>query len=166
MNRDYFTLGSVSAAFALVILSIATISIIYVLFIEKPALHYTNLPFPVLKNPVYPGDVLPLSISRCSDANGRRVITSSRYLENLGDDQEVLVLEMIAAIIPPGCVTQTVNIHRVPESTAPGNYRLIGVTIVPGLIRDFHIDWYSAPFKVVAKLAAEPVSAQPLKTPP
>ena len=82
--------------------------------------------------------------------------------ENLGDDQEVLVLEMIAAIIPPGCVTQTVNIHRVPESTLPGNYRLIGATIVPGLIRDFHIPWGSEPFKVVAK----PVPVQQLKTPP
>ena len=166
MNRAYFTLGSVSAAFALVILSVATISIIYVLFVEKPAMHYTNLPFPVMKTPVYPGDVLPLIIARCSDSNGRRVITSSRYLENLGDDQEVLVLEMIAAIIPPGCVTQTVNIHRVPESTAPGNYRLIGATIVPGLIRDFHIAWDSEPFQVIAKPAAAPVPAQPLKTPP
>ena len=166
MNRAYFTLGSVSAAFALVILSVATISIIYVLFVEKPAMHYTNLPFPVLKSPVYAGDVLPLRISRCSDANGRRVITSSRYLENLGDDQEVLVLEMIAAIVPPGCVTQTVNIHRVPESTAPGNYRLIGATIVPGLIRDFHVPWDSASFKVIAKPAASPVLVQPLKALP
>ena len=166
MNRAYFTLGSVSAAFALAILSIATVSIIYVLFVEKPAIQYTNLPFPVLKNPVYPGDVLPLSIARCSDANGRRIITSTRYLENIGDDQEVLVLEMLAAIVPPGCVTQTVNIHRVPESTAPGNYRLIGATIVPGLIRDFHIAWDSEPFQVVAKPAAGPIANQPLRTPP
>ena len=162
MNRDYFTVGSVSAVFALAILSVATVSISYVLFVEKPALSYMNLPFPVLKNPVYPGDVLPLRIARCSDATGRRVITSTRYLDNLGDDQEVSVLDVIAAIIPPGCVTQVVNIHRVPESTEPGDYRLIGATAVPGLIRDFHIDWYSEPFRVVAK----PVTIQHLKTPP
>ena len=162
MNRDYFTLGSVSAAFALGILSIATVSIIYVLFVEKPALHYMNLPFPVMQSPVYPGDVLPLNISRCSDAPGRRVITSTRYLDNLGDDQEVSVLDVIAAIIPPGCVTQVVNIHRVPESTEPGDYRLIGATTVPGIIRDFQIHWYSEPFKVITKTAL----VQPLKTPP
>ena len=166
MNRDYFTLSSVSAAFALVILSIATVSIIYVLFVESPSLRYMNLPFPVLKSPVYPGDVLPFTVSRCSDAKERRVITSSRYLENLDDDKEVLAIEMIAAIIPPGCVTQTVNIHRVPELTAPGNYRLMGATPVPGMIRDFHVVWYSEPFKVVAKPAAEHVPAQSVKIPP
>ena len=121
-----------------------------------------NLPFPVLKNPIYPGDALPLRITRCSDAKGRRIITSSRYLDNLDDDEEVLVLDVIAAIIPPGCVTQIVNIHRVPESTLPGDYRLLGSTTVPGMIRDFQIEWYSEPFHVIAR----PSAIQPLKTPP
>lgn len=162
VTKGYFTLGAVSAALALIILSVTAISMIYIFLVEKPALRYMNLPFPVLRSPVYAGDLLPLRISRCSDANGRRIVNSTRYLENIGDDQEVSVLEVIAVIIPPGCVTQTVNIHRVPYSAAPGNYRLIGATTVPGMIRDFQVDWYSAPFQVIAKT----VPAQQLKTPP
>ena len=162
MNKSYFTLGSVSAVMALFILSSTAISMGYILFVEKPDLRYMNLPFPVLKSPVYPGDLLPFRVSRCSDAKERRAVTSSRYLDNLDDDKEVLAIEMIAVFIPPGCVTQIVNIHRVPESATPGNYRLIGATAVPGMIRDFQIKWYSEPFKVIAK----PVTNQPLKTPP
>ena len=162
MSKNYFTLGAISASLALFILSMTAISMGYILFIESPSLRYMNLPVPVLKNPVYPGDVLPFTVSRCSDAKERRAITSSRYLDNLDDDKEVLAIEMIAVFIPPGCVTQTVNIHRVPESTAPGNYRLMGATPVPGLIRDFQVVWYTEPFKVVAK----PVTIQHLKTPP
>ena len=161
MNKNYFTLGSVSAVLALFILSVTAISMGYILFIETPSLRYMNLPFPVLKSPVYPGDILPFRVSRCSDAKERRAVTSSRYLDNLNDDKEVLAIEMIAVFIPPGCLTQTVNIHRVPESAVPGNYRLIGATSVPGMIRDFHVDWYSEPFHVIAR----PVF-QPLKTPP
>ena len=162
MSKNYFTLGAISAFMALFILSVTAISMGYILFIESPSLRYMNLPFPVLKSPVYPGDMLPFTVSRCSDAKERRAITSSRYLDNLDDDQEVLAIEMIAVFIPPGCVTQTVNIHRVPESTAPGNYRLMGATPVPGMIRDFQVVWYTEPFQVVAK----PVAIQHLKTPP
>ena len=162
MSKNYFTLGAISSVLALIILSATLIAMGYILFVEKPGLHYMNLPFPVLKNPIYPGEALPLRITRCSDANERRIITSSRYLDNLDDDEEVLVLDVIAAIIPPGCVTQIVNIHHVPESTLPGDYRLLGSTTVPGMIRDFQIKWYSEPFKVIAK----PVTNQPLKTPP
>ena len=166
MNKNYFTIGSVSAVLALFILTATAISMGYILFIETPSLRYMNLPFPVLKNPIYPGDVLPFTVSRCSDTKERRAVTSSRYLDNLDDDKELLAIEMIAVLIPPGCVTQTVNIHRVPESTTPGNYRLMGTTPVPGMLRDFHIPWESAPFKVIAKPTAEPVSSQPLRTPP
>ena len=162
MNQNYITIGSISAFMALFILSVTAISMGYILFIEAPSLRYTNLPFPVLKSPVYPGDLLPFRVSRCSDFHSRRAVTSSRYLDNLNDDKEVLAIEMIAVFIPPGCVTQIVNIHRVPESAVPGNYRLIGATAVPGMLRDFHVEWYSEPFQVVAK----PVSNQPLKTPP
>ena len=162
MSKNYFTIGAISSVLALFILSATLIAMGYIFFVETPTLRYMNFPFPVLKSPVYAGDVLPLRITRCSDASGRRVITSSRYLDNLGDDQEVSVLDVIAAIIPPGCVTQVVNIHRVPESTEPGNYRLLGATTVPGMIRDFQIHWYSEPFQVVAKTAP----ARPLKTPP
>ena len=162
MSKNYFTLGAISSVLALIILSATLIAMGYILFVEKPGLRYMNLPFPVLKNPIYPGDALPLRITRCSDANERRIITSSRYLDNLDDDEEVLVLDVIAAIIPPGCVTQVVNIHHVPESTTPGDYRLLGATTVPGILRDFQIKWYSEPFHVIAK----PVSVTPLKTPP
>lgn len=162
MNKAYFTPGSFASIFALIIISLTALGLIYVFVIEKPPLRYMNRPFPVLKRPIYPGDVVPLKVSRCSDAPMRRVITSSRYLENLGDDQEVLVMEMIAAIVPPGCVTQIVTIHRVPESTQPGQYRLIGAATVPGLIRAFKVEWYSEPFYVIAK----PAVVKPLKTPP
>ena len=158
MNKNYFTLGSVSSVLALVILSMTLLAMGYILFIETPSLRYMNLPFPVLKSPVYPGDVLPFKVSRCSDADERRAVTSSRYMDNLNDDKEVLAIEMIAVFIPPGCVTQTVNIHRVPESTIPGNYRLIGATSVPGMIRDFQVNWYSEPFWVVAKPVAVPAA--------
>ena len=153
MNKNYFTLGSVSAVMALLVLTTTTILMGYILFIETPSLRYMNLPFPVLKSPIYPGDVLPFTVSRCSDSKERRAITSSRYLDNLDDDKEVLAIEMIAVFIPPGCVTQTVNIHRIPESTTPGNYRLMGTTPVPGMLRDFQVGWYSEPFQVVAKPA-------------
>jgi len=151
MNKNYITPGAFVSGMALFIISATALALVYIFFIEKPTVRYMNLPFPVLKKQFYAGEALPLKITRCSDAEERRVVTSSRYLENLGDDQEVLVLEMIAAIVPPGCVTQIVKIHRVPDATLPGQYRLIGSANVPGMIRDFRVDWYSAPFDVIPK---------------
>lgn len=151
MIKDYFTPGTLVSGFMLFFIIATSAALLYVFFGERPSMRYTNLPFPVMKNPVYAGDALPLKITRCSDDKRKRVITSARYLENLGDDQEVLIMELLAVIVPPGCVTQTVRLHRVPESTQPGKYRIIGSANVPGLFRDFKVEWYSAPFEVIAK---------------
>ena len=154
--KAYLTPSAVTSAMALIIMSMTAVAMIFIFFIEKPALRYMNLPFPVMQSTVYAGDILPLSVSRCSEYDGRRVVTSSRYLEKTNGADDLSALDMVAAVIPPGCVTQIVKIHRIPESTAPGNYRLRGATIVHGLIRDFEIDWSSEPFQVIAKPGGRP----------
>lgn len=151
MIKDYLSPGTLVSAFALFFIIATSGALLYIFFVERPSMRYTNLPFPVMTKPVFAGDALPLKISRCSYDKKRRVITSARYLENLGDDQEVRVMELLAVIVPPGCVTQVTRVHRVPESTKPGQYRIIGSASVPGLIQDFKVEWYSEPFNVVSR---------------
>lgn len=125
--------------------------LIYLTLIEKPYLSYPTLPIPVVKKAVYPGDILEIKVTRCNASNSRKAYTSTRFLDNTGDDQEVLVFELVGVIAPPGCVTSISRAHRIPDSTAEGEYQLTGVATVTGIIRNFYVEWYTEPFRVLAK---------------
>lgn len=156
MILKYFTMTTLFVIPALAIAVTVIALIVYLTIIEKPYLSYTTLPIPVIKKTVQPGEILPLNVARCNASKERKVFTSTRLLENVGEDQEMLVMEVVGVSIRPGCWTSTVFSHRIPESAQPGRYRLIGVSTVPGMIRNFLVSWYSEPFEITAKPEAKP----------
>lgn len=160
IKNSYLSPASLLSSLALLMMLATCAILIYLLFIERPPIRYTNLPFPVTNKAVRAGDVIPLTISRCNDSNTRTTIFSSRLLENTSNDQGVIVLEIIGLWVPPGCVTETVSTNRIPKSVQPGTYRISGIATVPGLIRNFFVPWHSEPFTVLP-----PFSPVPLVTP-
>lgn len=143
--------STVFAGSALIVMFLTALVLLYLTVIEKPDLSYPTLPIPVLKKYVYPGDILDIKVTRCNSSKSRKTYTSTRFLDNTGDDQEVLVFELVGVVTAPGCNTSISRAHRIPESTSAGEYQLTGVATVPGLIRNFYVDWYTEPFTVLAK---------------
>ena len=131
----------------------ATGFIIYLMVFERAYLSYPDLPIQVLKKNVYPGEILPLKITRCNASSKQKLFMTSRFISNVGSDQEVLVLEPLGIVVQPGCVTKIAMFTRIPESTRPGRYQIAGTASIPGIIRDFSVDWYTQPFDVMEKSA-------------
>lgn len=122
----------------------------YFFLTEKPYLSYAVLPIPVLKENVRAGDIMPLEITRCNSSDRRHIYSSAHYLDDLGYDQEIMALDMFYVSIDPGCLKTISSLHRIPESTQPGRYQIIGTAKIPGILRNFEVDWISEPFNVLA----------------
>lgn len=150
----YFNMTTLFVIPALAISGCIITLIVYLTLVERPYLRYQNLPIPVLKTTLFPGEIIPMKVVRCNNSKERKVYTSTRLLENVGEDQEMLVLEVVGVALRPGCWTSTIYSHRVPDSAQPGQYRLIGVSTVNGLVRNFLVSWYTDTFTI----AARPVS--------
>lgn len=146
--------STVFAGSALIVMSLTAVVLLYLTVVEKPYLSYPVLPIPVVNKAVYPGDILQIKVTRCNASNSRKAYTTTRFLDNTGDDQEVLVFELVGVVSPPGCTTSISRAHRIPESTAAGEYQLTGVATVNGMIRNFFVEWYTEPFRVLPKPGA------------
>ncbi len=151
MIEKYLNMTTLFVVPALALSGVIIALIVYLSLIEKPELSYQILPVPVMLKTVHAGQILPIKVSRCNANKQKRYYTSTRLLENVGEDQEMLVMEEVGVSVKPGCATQNIYLHRIPESAQPGDYRLLGVATVPGLIRNFYVTWYTENFKVVAK---------------
>lgn len=155
--QRYFSYSALFAVVSLCMLAVTLIGSVFVIWFEKPFLEYTNLPFAVERTELHPGEVIPLSIGRCNRTLTPKVVTSTRWLENLGVDQGVLPMDVVVSSVEPGCHVATFLNHRVPDATKPGKYRIRGIASVPGLIKNFSVQWYSAPFTVISKSPPLPV---------
>lgn len=160
MIMRIFNMTTLFVVPALIISACIITLIVYLTLIEEPYLSYQTLPIPVTLKTVRPGEIIPLNITRCNTAKERKVYTSTRLLENIGEDQEMLVMELVGVSLRPGCWQSVIHSHRIPDSAQPGRYRLVGVATVPGLIRNFLVSWYTEPFNVVAKPSATGLGKQ------
>lgn len=132
-------------AWGVVVTMVVMIAISTALLFEPPWLSYTNLPFPVLNPVVKAGHVVLIQVSRCSTDKGTRLYAVSHTLE--GQSQSIILPSSVAPI-EPGCMTRIVATNRIPESTPPGRYRLVGYGEIQGIIRTHSVRWHSEYFEV------------------
>ena len=130
---------------------------LYSAYIEKPALSYAPLPFPVTSKDIYPGGVAQATATRCNTSKSPIAYKSSRQLKRENSNQAALVLESVVITIAPGCSTVSTRVNVVPEGTPPGHYRFSGVAIIKGLMVDHEVEWNTDVFEVLAKPVVAPV---------
>ena len=122
--------------------------ILYLVFFEPPWLVYSNLPFPVLNNPVRAGEAVELKVSRCSSDTHTRLYAISHKLVP-SDGGDVTILRATESSIEPGCNTLKSSINVVPLDAKPGKYVVTGYGEIQGIIRSSSIAWRSEEFEVV-----------------
>lgn len=136
------------ATFLVSITMLTMMTLIYLIWLEQPYLSYTNLPLPLLKDRIYAGEQLPLRVNRCNTSKQTQTYMVARSLHNLDVPSDVIALESTAVSVLPGCTSDVTLLHRIPVFVEPGHYQLRGVAMVPGLIRNFLVEWHSEPFTV------------------
>ena len=123
----------------------------YAKLFDTPDLTYHPLPFPMVKEVVYPGEVAAAIARRCNLRKTVMTYKSSRQLKRENSTQPAVVLESIEISAEPGCTTVSTRANVVPEDTQPGYYRFSGVAIVPGLIDVHEVGWNTDIFQVIKK---------------
>lgn len=137
--------------FALVfntILAVCVVALTYVLFFEQAPLIYNNSPFPVLKHQVREGDVIPIRINLCSLSSNRVAYRVTRSFRNI-DTREYVEQKDVTVHIEPGCREGISMINTVQSGMKQGRYKVIGLSIVSGTMRQFQVPWESEIFEVV-----------------
>lgn len=117
-------------------------------FVQKPYLSYTNLPFPANLQQVKPGQVMPLTVRRCSSSSTIESYTVTHSLQNLDGKSPAVIMPATLVTVEPGCAISTSLIDLVPDATPPGKYRIVGVAIIQGTLRTFPVPWWSQEFEV------------------
>lgn len=119
------------------------------LWFEPPWLTYTNVPFPARVIQVRAGEVVPVTVARCSTATEPRAYDVTRQLERQDQPAQPVLLPLARVTADPGCVTATSRLHAVPPGTPPGIYRLTGRALIEGSLHSHVVPWHSQPFEVV-----------------
>jgi hypothetical protein len=141
-KAQYAALLSVSMMFA-------TVGILfYFWFFEAPYLTFKNIPFPPVVTEAHPGDIIPLSIERCSSASKTKNYSTSHSLINVETNVNILLPD-VRILIEPGCTSAVSLINRIPPETPPGKYIVIGTADISGTLREYHLDWRSQEFRVL-----------------
>lgn len=124
---------------------------------EKPFLSYSNTPFPVGHlvdgevvpvGPIKAGEIVPLVVIRCNNTSRDMVYPIARTVERV-DNREQIMLDNSIVQIPPGCETGESRLNRVPLTTPPGRYRILGLSPVPTSFRVINVPWSSEEFEVI-----------------
>lgn len=122
---------------------------VWAFYIEPPFLSYHNLPFPADLQRVKPGQVMPLTVERCSTSKNIESYTITHELRYESGDRPAIVMPATLVTVPPGCHRAINLVNLVPSVTPPGRYRIYGFAIVQGSLRSFAVPWSSQPFEVV-----------------
>ncbi len=121
---------------------------IYATRIERPYLSYQNLPFPPLLERVRPGEIVPLSVERCSSAKVIKAYRTTHALRNV-KTRELEIQTDVQVTIDPGCHRGVSKINLIPLGTKPGIYTAVGIATVEGAFTKHEVPWYSEPFEVI-----------------
>lgn len=127
--------------------------LVYGLYVEKPFLHYQNLPFPPLVKQVQPGSTIPLEVERCSRSNEKQTYVTTRRLVHVpkaGEEKlKDVLLESKTVDIAPGCHREVSKLNEAPPKTSAGAWFVTGLALVKGVLRVHPVEWYSATFEIV-----------------
>lgn len=123
---------------------------LYLLWFQEPYLTYKNLPFPPTLQTVKPGQVMPLTVVRCSSASTIKSYTITHELRNEDGRSPAVIMPATLVTVAPGCAQTTSLVNLVPAATPPGRYRIVGVAIVEGALRSIPVPWSSQAFEVAA----------------
>lgn len=131
----------------LMVLSVGTGAMFYVLFWEKAYLSYTNIPFESDHQELHPGDLVGLNVGRCNRDKIAHsyLVTNSLYEVNT---KLFTLLPSVQLMVVPGCTTAISRINTLPKALPPGQYKLFGTAEAHGTIRTFILDWQSETFNV------------------
>lgn len=138
-----------------VLMMAVVVSVMYFfMFFDVPFLTYENLPFPANLKVVEAGRPMPLTVRRCNKSRAPRTYFTTHSLEDM-DRHVYWLLPSVQVYIGVGCATSTSLLNRIPSEVPSGTYRLVGIAEVRGVLRTHAVDWYSEPFKVIARKSAE-----------
>ena len=125
----------------------------YARYFEAPFLYYQNLPFPV-ETSTFAGDIVPVSVERCSTSDQKETYVVTHMLKNLGTG-ETFILDDQTVEIDPGCHRDSSKINKVPAWIKPGKYQVTGTAIIEMRVGQRRVPWYTEPFIVLpAKIPA------------
>lgn len=141
------TLYNLFASLMIVYTIVLTAATIYYVYLEKPALEYLNVPFPGPVS-IKSGERLPVNVSACNRTNKTITYTLARTIVRV-DVYEPYALPDITVHLKPGCVTATSLATLLPEKINKGLYKVVGISIVEGRIRTFHVLWETTTFEVI-----------------
>ena len=123
----------------------------YAKLFDTPDLTYYPLPFPMVREVVYPGEVATAIARRCNSRKTVLTYKSSRQLKRENSTQPAVVLDGVQISAEPGCTTVSTRANVIPEDTQPGFYRFSGVALIPGLIDVHEVGWNTDVFEVIKK---------------
>lgn len=148
------TIKSFRTAFlfvSVIVLASANAFGVYQFFYKKPYLTYENLPFPVLKDKVKAGEMVPVVVRRCNNDDVPHTYTLARSLERVDAPvRKRYTLESQSVYIEPGCGETTSTGPALPREIEPGRYRLSGHAEIRMGLQNFQVEWYSETFEVIA----------------
>ena len=131
------TLFTVSCLFAL-----------YAVFFERSFLEYPVQPFPIISQIVKPGDVIQIWVTRCNNSDSDKKYRITHFIKNIATGQTFLLPDVEVTIEAAKCITDTSLIHIAPKSLADGLYQIFGESHTNGIIRTFHVKYWSGIFEV------------------
>ena len=131
----------------LIALSIVAAVALYFAFFEPPFLSYPRLPLAPTKRFVKPGEIVPLQVLRCSSSATPRTYTIARSMQLISTGRHYVMPDILIEI-KPGCHDATSLAHHVPLGIPDGEYKILGLSEVPGAWRTNYVGWESGPFIV------------------
>lgn len=144
--RVFHTLAIAAVSLAALVLG----GYLFGLNVERPYLYYTNVPFPVIKNPVQAGDPVELLVGRCNRDQEPHGYLVTRQLRNTATGSYILLPDLWLDI-QPGCTEGIGQINIVPPDTPPGSYVVSGRALVAGRFGNHQVEWQSTPFSVIKR---------------
>jgi hypothetical protein len=117
---------------------------------EEAPIYYLNSPFPILAEPVHPGDPVVMFVQRCNRLDRELPYTFVRNLVRVDQEGRYVVSTMPngGSFIGSGCENVDSQTNIVPPDTPPGKYEVRATTIVSGKWKTFYVPWASQPFRV------------------
>lgn len=133
-----------------------SLGLILMVFLEKPAITFTNIPFPLTENKVYrPGDTIAFVIKRCAEYPTKYTLTQT-FVSETGtveryhiESHELVVDKATCEIVSP--------IPRIIPAVLPsGKYHMEFGISIQGRFRDFIFTADSTSFKVESEVETPP----------
>lgn len=143
----------ISNIFLITLYIVAAVAL-YFAFFERPFLSYPRLPFEPTKLFVKPGEVVPLQVLRCSSSATPRAYTIARSMQLISTGRHYVMPDILVEI-KPGCHEETSLANHVPLGIPDGEYKIFGLSEVPGAWRTNYVSWQSGPFTVYGGAGAK-----------